>query len=65
MFPCRNWKAGNLHVDGAEDGSADEVERFPVIAAGPDVVGRWVAVNDTAQLPALRIEDPNPPVPPV
>src|SRR6516225_9476535 len=60
-FLRRYWEAGNLHVDSAKEGSADEVERFPVIAAEADIVGRWVTVNNTAQLLARRIENPDPP----
>jgi hypothetical protein len=57
---CAGTGMPALHVNGAENGPADEIKRFPVISAKADVVGRRVSVNDAAKLFALRIENPDP-----
>src|SRR4249920_1639696 len=59
FFRRRHGGASDLYVYRAQVGAAGEIESFPLVATEPDVGGRWLAVDDAAELLALRIEDPN------
>ena len=51
--------AWDLHIDREESASGGEVKRFPIIAAKGDVGGGRLSVDDAAEFPAARIEDPS------
>src|SRR5215831_372840 len=53
----RHRDPSDLELDREQRAAAGEVERLPVVAAEGDVGGRRMAVHDTTELLALRIED--------
>src|SRR5439155_10444573 len=54
---CRHRHARDLYIDREESASGGEVKRLPVIAAEGDVRGGGVPMDDTAKLPASRVND--------
>ena len=54
----RHWETWYLYVDRAEVVAAGEVQGLPVIAAEGDIGGGGSAVDDAAQLLAVRVHDP-------
>src|SRR5207245_9555071 len=54
---CRHRHARDLYIDREESASGGEVKRFPVIPAEGDVRGGGVPMDDTAKLPASRVND--------
>src|SRR6266436_8642154 len=54
----RHRETWYLYVDRAEVVAAGEVQGFPVIAAEGDIGGGGSAVDDAAQLLAVRVHDP-------
>src|SRR5271170_6932168 len=56
----RHGQTCNLHVDGAQMVAAGEVQGLPVVAAEGDIGGGRSAVDDAAELLALRVHDPDP-----
>src|SRR4030095_16845946 len=59
LLADRHRDAGNLHVDGAQVAPAGEVQRLPVVAAEGDVRRGRRAVDDAAELLAVRIHAPD------
>src|SRR5438876_8972866 len=54
---CRHRHARDLYIDREESASGGEVKRLPVIAAEGDVRSGGVPMDDTAKLPASRVND--------
>src|SRR6202040_2053082 len=56
----RHRDAGDPHLDRAEVAPAGEIEGPPIVAAKGEVGRRRSAMDDTAELLAIRVHDPDP-----
>src|SRR5205814_4224633 len=56
----RHWETRDFQVDAPEVVAAGKVKGFPVVAAEGDVGGGRSAVDDTAELLAVPVHDPDP-----